>query len=184
MQVKTIFLLTILVTRKNEVIALFCRLLGLFTFWNYTPSREKPKTKTVKIDSNTASKRKKIRTLCRKFQGISRSELPAAFWRKTKKIELPAVRVTQQEIWLLWISQPKKDTLTGGNAFFVSMPFCETKSTDLKVKSLLSGTCFFWELISFGEANPTDARTEGRTHFWKNNFCTPPSANEIHQKRG
>ena len=35
----------------------------------------------------------------------------------------------------------KNNTVTGGNEFFVSTPFCETKSTDLKAKPVTVVEC-------------------------------------------
>ena len=57
------------------------------------------------------------------------------------------------------------EALTGGGTFFVSTPFSETKSTDLKVK-IASFLWPKWNLfgpMSFGEAKSTDTRALG---YW------------------
>ena len=58
--------------------------------------------------------------------------------------------------------------------FSVSTPFCENKSTDLKVKTVSVMECLFRESITFGEAKSTDMRamgswTVGRTDNLKKN---------------
>ena len=76
---------------------------------------------------------------------------------------------TAGKIWLLRISQKNKNTLTGGSDFFVATPFSDTKSTDLKAKTVTRMECLFLEPLIFGEAKSTDSSamgfwTDGRTH--------------------
>ena len=49
-----------------------------------------------------------------------------------------------------------KYTLTRGSAFFVSTPFCETKSTDLKKKPRTTEICLFLEPIILGDGKSTE----------------------------